>query len=71
MLAALMVAVYVFLLTAFVWLVYNVSAIRRMLENQGMFSGEVCGGCRMTIPTGAEVCGHCGRDQVVRSASNP
>jgi len=71
MLEALVVAVYLFLLSAFVWLVYNVSAIRRMLENQGMFSGEVCASCKMTVPTGAEVCGHCGRDRELGLASNP
>jgi hypothetical protein len=70
MLAALAVAVYLFLLGAFVWLVYNVTAIRKMLENQGMFSGEVCGRCRMPIPEGADVCGHCGRDQVPGPALN-
>ena len=62
MLVALVVAVYLFVLSAFLWMVYNVGAIRKMLENQGMFSGEVCGSCKMTVPIGATVCGHCGRE---------
>lgn len=70
LLSALVVAVYLSLLGAFVWLVFNVAAIRRMLENQGMFSGEVSDSCKMTVPAGARVCGHCGRDLVFGSSSS-
>jgi hypothetical protein len=70
LLGALVVAVYLFVFSAFVWLVYKVSAIRRMLENQGMLSGEVCGSCKMTVPARARVCGHCGKDLVLGSSSS-
>jgi hypothetical protein len=69
-LTALVVAVYLFLIGAFVWLVYNVWAIRKMLENQGMFSGDVCGSCKMSVPSAARVCGHCGRELALDQASN-
>jgi hypothetical protein len=47
---------------AFFLMVYNVAAIRRMVENVGLFSGVACRWCRMAVPAGAEVCGHCGRE---------
>jgi hypothetical protein len=51
-------------IVAFFWMAYNVGAIRTMLQNQGLFSGVPCRWCRMPIPEGADVCGHCGRELV-------
>ena len=50
------------LVIGFVKLVIDTAAIRRVLENQGLFSGVVCPECRMAVPQGSSVCGHCGRD---------
>jgi hypothetical protein len=58
----LLIAVQISVVIAFFWMVFNIAAIRRMLENQGLFSGVPCRWCRMPVPTGADVCGHCGRD---------
>jgi predicted amidophosphoribosyltransferase len=41
---------------------FNIAAIRRMLENAGLFSGSGCPHCRFPVPPGAEICGHCGRE---------
>ncbi len=49
-------------LIAFFLIAFNVAAIRRMLENMGLFSGIPCSWCRMPVPEGAEICGHCGRE---------
>lgn len=58
----LLIAVQISVVIAFFWMVFNIAAIRRMLENQGLFSGASCRWCRMPVPKGADVCGHCGRD---------
>jgi hypothetical protein len=56
------IAFLIFLVFCFLKMVFDVSAIRRMLENTGLFSGVPCGWCHMPIPTAATVCGHCGRE---------
>jgi hypothetical protein len=63
--AAVYVATVLFLLTLFFKLTFDVAAIRRMLENTGLFSGIPCPSCAMPIPPDARVCGHCGRDAEV------
>ena len=60
--AALYVTTVLFLITIFFKLAFDVAAIRRMLENTGLFSGIPCPSCAMPIPEAARVCGHCGRD---------
>lgn len=62
LLVGLLLAVQISIVLAFFWMAYNVAAIRRMLENAGLFSGFPCPWCRMPIPEGAKVCGHCGRE---------
>jgi len=69
--AALYVATLVFFIVAFFKVVYDVAAIRRMLENTGLFSGEPCPSCSMPIPKNARVCGHCGRDVEVPTSPRP
>jgi hypothetical protein len=49
-------------LIAFFLVAYNIAAIRRMLENVGLFSGVPFRWCLMAVPAGAKVCGHCGRE---------
>ena len=58
----LLIALQISVVIAFFWMVFNIAAIRRMLQNQGLFSGVPCRWCRMPVPTGADVCGHCGRN---------
>jgi hypothetical protein len=60
------IAFEIVLVIGLVKLFFDVAAIRRMLENTGLFSGVTCPSCRMPIPPDADVCGHCGRDVVVR-----
>ena len=57
-----LIAFELFLLVLFIRMAFDINAIRSMLENQGLFSGVGCPRCRMPIPDGAEVCGHCGTD---------
>ncbi len=59
---ALNLVVALFLAFLFVRMAFDIKAVRTMLENQGLFSGVVCGWCRMPVPEGADTCGHCGRD---------
>jgi hypothetical protein len=47
------IAFLIFLVFCFLKMVFDVSAIRRMLENTGLFSGVPCGWCHMPIPTAA------------------
>jgi hypothetical protein len=61
---ALYLAFLLFLVTAFLWMAFNIAAIRRMLENAGLFSGTACRWCRFPVPEDAEVCGHCGRELI-------
>jgi hypothetical protein len=68
--AAVYIATVLFLLTLFFKLSFDLAAIRRMLENTGLFSGVPCASCAMPIPPSARVCGHCGRDVEV-PASRP
>jgi hypothetical protein len=67
--AAAYFAFLVFVIVAFFRIAYDVRAIRRMLENMGLFSGIPCRWCRMPVPEAAHVCGHCGRD--LAGASEP
>jgi hypothetical protein len=69
MLPGLIVALEIVLLIGVLKLFYDVAAIRKMLENMGLFSGTPCPSCHMPIPHRAAVCGHCGRD--VDTASRP
>jgi hypothetical protein len=62
LLLALYLALLGSLVVAFFWMAFNIAAIRRMLENAGLFSGNGCTHCRFPVPKGAEVCGHCGRE---------
>lgn len=62
LLLALYLALLGSLVIAFFWMAFNIAAIRRMLENAGLFSGTGCPHCRLPVPKGAEVCGHCGRE---------
>jgi predicted amidophosphoribosyltransferase len=62
MLAGVIVATELILIIGLIKLFYDVAAIRRMLENTGLFSGIPCDHCMMPIPPAATVCGHCGRD---------
>jgi hypothetical protein len=55
-------ALLLFAVVVFFRMAYDLSAIRQMLQNTGLFSGIPCRWCRMPVPEGAEVCGHCGRD---------
>ena len=55
-------ALEIVLLIGVLKLFSDVSAIRRMLENMGLFSGTACPSCHMPIPATATACGHCGRD---------
>ncbi|MGH2526936.1 MAG: porphobilinogen synthase [Actinomycetota bacterium] len=43
----LLIAVQISVVIAFFWMVFNIAAIRRMLQNQGLFSGVPCRWCRM------------------------
>jgi hypothetical protein len=63
------VAFVLFVVVTFFRIAYDVRAIRQMLENMGLFSGIPCRSCRMPVPEGAEVCGHCGRDLAPTDAS--
>lgn len=69
LLVGLLLALQLTIVLAFFWMAFNVAAIRRMLENQGLFSGIPCRWCRRPVPEGAEVCGNCGRDLGVRAGS--
>jgi predicted amidophosphoribosyltransferase len=67
MLVGVILGTELVLIFGLVKLFFDVAAIRRMLENTGLFSGIPCDHCWMPIPAAATVCGHCGRD--VRSAA--
>jgi predicted amidophosphoribosyltransferase len=54
--------VEVVLVALFVRMAFDVFAVRRMLENAGLDSDAACGWCRLPVPRGADVCGHCGRE---------
>jgi hypothetical protein len=62
LLFAVYVAFLLFLVFCFLKMVFDISAIRRMLENTGLFSGVPCTWCHMPVPADATVCGHCGRE---------
>jgi hypothetical protein len=59
---ALYLALLMSMVVAFFWMAFNIAAIRRMLENAGLFSDTGCPHCRFPVPKGAEICGHCGRE---------